>query len=1293
MKQRRLALLIGLSMLAGYQNTSAQYSSVACVDAGGDRTLCHSNCFDLNVKLTDIRATDDYTIDSSIDFNNHYPFYIPGSGSVPAVNDVFSGAIRLPFSFCFYGKAYNTVSIGSNGIISFDDQSIGKRCEPKLKREIPSRAYAYAAIMPAYEALDLEKGGSIYYSSEGEAPNRRFIVNYNNIPLRSCSDDKATFQVVLYETTNAIEIYTKDKPSCVYYHDGNAIAGIQDQHKTGIALPGKNKERWGYSGMNAAYRFLPAAEAPAQYVQLSDMNGTVISQAKSTFAENGQLSASFGNVCIEGQRATYIVSTTYTNCGIASTVADTINISKDPGCEEKKLPEPVPAIKNEVTAINTDMPEARQIREVNIGRVTLKNPSTCLGINGSLVLHGLEANTLYTIAYTKNSVQQQPMQISSNAAGAILISKLSAGIYTDIKISHEGIHTSEAGPYVLRDPELPATPEPGNNGPLNPGDKLVLSVANPDRVSYTWLGPGLTAVNDRPVILNAQPYHAGVYTVVATRNGCNSKPATTTVAINGKGGIPNRHVPIRLDHNNKVRPMPSHVKVVPSLASVKQKPKPPPGRLRPPVPRPFRLTASSNSPVHTGATLRLHATALPGATYSWNGPNGFSTNTQNPALNNVSTNAAGIYTVTASSPAGMLRTEHVIVRVQDINNKGTKTAVAEPQIINGMSASATDPYVKYGHDGTIALSGLLPSTTYKVHFDKNGVPQPMRYCTTDAQGVLLIMWLTAGRYDNIYVSSLKGGRSNKVSTVLNNPTHTRVYTLPVQSKTPTSTFNKISEDRRMVRKPIPDIKPAIRPAPAAPVMTRPVVKDDLQPKEAEQPAEVKEEYQGIILSSDNAFMNETVTVDFRDHIRKRNKIKWDFGDAEVVSGSGTGPYILHWNSTGVKTIYLTLPYNIPNYGYRLQKQIYIRPEPRHELPAKETITPQRKPIAERYAEEKAEAAAVPRRKSIAERYAEENNNEVAKMPNRKSIAERYAEEENSKAAATPVRKSVAERYAREEVIVPQGQPVKKAATIQPPVIKQDIVVSRSNVCLNDTASISLLGDVPDDAELNWDFANGDIVSGSGAGPYLVRWDEKGLKTISLNITGKNSKMALSRSINVQPAPEVHFGTAENACPGEKVRVEIDMETKGLQQYNWDFDGADIIRGDGAGPYIVKWEQPGKKVVSLTVKGNSGCSSLPHRDIVTVHDDCCNVAVPSAFTPNGDGKNDVFHVASVGPHIIIRFVILNRYGRELFSTNNENEGWDGTLNGAPQEIGTYYYRIRYRCGETLHEKDGELMLLR
>ena len=67
-------------------------------------------------------------------------------------------------------------------------------------------------------------------------------------------------------------------------------------------------------------------------------------------------------------------------------------------------------------------------------------------------------------------------------------------------------------------------------------------------------------------------------------------------------------------------------------------------------------------------------------------------------------------------------------------------------------------------------------------------------------------------------------------------------------------------------------------------------------------------------------------------------------------------------------------------------------------------------------------------------------------------------------------------------------------------------------------------------------------------------------------------------------------------------------------------------------------------------------------------------IPEAFTPNGDGLNDVFRVFNMRYQKLVDFRIFNRWGREVFHTIDPKTGWDGTYNGTPQDMGTYYYQI-------------------
>lgn len=91
-----------------------------------------------------------------------------------------------------------------------------------------------------------------------------------------------------------------------------------------------------------------------------------------------------------------------------------------------------------------------------------------------------------------------------------------------------------------------------------------------------------------------------------------------------------------------------------------------------------------------------------------------------------------------------------------------------------------------------------------------------------------------------------------------------------------------------------------------------------------------------------------------------------------------------------------------------------------------------------------------------------------------------------------------------------------------------------------------------------------------------------------------------------------------------------------------------------------------------------------------------VDVPNVFTPNGDGKNDIFKVQALSVDEF-RAVILNRWGRKLHEWTDPREGWDGRINGKLANPGTYFYIVTARGREKINPpeyvKKGALMLIR
>jgi len=99
------------------------------------------------------------------------------------------------------------------------------------------------------------------------------------------------------------------------------------------------------------------------------------------------------------------------------------------------------------------------------------------------------------------------------------------------------------------------------------------------------------------------------------------------------------------------------------------------------------------------------------------------------------------------------------------------------------------------------------------------------------------------------------------------------------------------------------------------------------------------------------------------------------------------------------------------------------------------------------------------------------------------------------------------------------------------------------------------------------------------------------------------------------------------------------------------------------------------------------------DVVVTH--CCEdyLFVPSAFSPNGDGRNDIFHVTKGPDDKLVQLNIFNRWGQLIFS-RSEGADWDGTFGGQPVEVGDYFYDVLVGCARgKLIERKGEVTVIR
>lgn len=112
-----------------------------------------------------------------------------------------------------------------------------------------------------------------------------------------------------------------------------------------------------------------------------------------------------------------------------------------------------------------------------------------------------------------------------------------------------------------------------------------------------------------------------------------------------------------------------------------------------------------------------------------------------------------------------------------------------------------------------------------------------------------------------------------------------------------------------------------------------------------------------------------------------------------------------------------------------------------------------------------------------------------------------------------------------------------------------------------------------------------------------------------------------------------------------------------------------------------------KDYTLSAISKFGCSNEDQVSVKVV----AGIFVPTAFTPNNDGKNDFWRIPFLDPQVGAEVNVYNRYGQVVYSTSGSVVSWDGKLNGVPQSAGTFVYYIHFKNG--LPDLKGTFTLIR
>jgi len=137
----------------------------------------------------------------------------------------------------------------------------------------------------------------------------------------------------------------------------------------------------------------------------------------------------------------------------------------------------------------------------------------------------------------------------------------------------------------------------------------------------------------------------------------------------------------------------------------------------------------------------------------------------------------------------------------------------------------------------------------------------------------------------------------------------------------------------------------------------------------------------------------------------------------------------------------------------------------------------------------------------------------------------------------------------------------------------------------------------------------------------------------------------------------------------------DMNSGNIMNWQWDFgNGQPSSEQNPPVEFYYLSGNTSTYIVALKVSDSSGCKDSAYH-ILKVEGNCY-IAVPSAFTPNGDGLNDYLYPLNAYKATNLIFRVYNRSGELIFETRDWTKRWNGTKASIPQPSGTYIWMLDY-----------------
>lgn len=190
----------------------------------------------------------------------------------------------------------------------------------------------------------------------------------------------------------------------------------------------------------------------------------------------------------------------------------------------------------------------------------------------------------------------------------------------------------------------------------------------------------------------------------------------------------------------------------------------------------------------------------------------------------------------------------------------------------------------------------------------------------------------------------------------------------------------------------------------------------------------------------------------------------------------------------------------------------------------------------------------------------------------------------------------------------------------------------------------------------------------------------GTYKVNLQVTNGTCSDAAAAQV-VLPDNTIHagFSVTDTLCPGDTLHF-TDQSSSNAIAWEWHFgNGFVSYQQSPAAQYYPTAYRRVNFTAWLGVKNSIGCGDTTYHIIAQFPD--CYIAVPSAFTPNGDGLNDYLYPLNAFKAVNMLFRIYNRYGQIVFETKDISKKWDGSINGQAQPSGTFVWTLEYTDRDT------------